>query len=155
MGRVYEGLGDIDGAAKAYKQFLVEQPNTPDRGAIEQRLATLARQQQERDDLRRSKTEERSASAVPWIVAGAGALGVAAGAVLGVLANGRNDDAVAAPTYRDAASLHDEAQSMALAANVCFIAGGVIAVAGVIWGIIDVASSGKKSGAAPPLVLSF
>lgn len=155
MGRAYEGLGDIDGATKAYKQFLAEQPNTPDRGAIEQHLVTFERQKREREELRRSTSDERSASAVPWIVAGVGVLGVGAGVVLGVLAKGRNDDAAAAVSYRDAADLHDDAKTMATVANACFIAGGAVVLAGIIWGVIDLSRSGKRSGAAPNLVLRF
>ena len=41
LARAYEGLGDLPKAADAYERYLHDDPNAPDRGSIEQRVATL------------------------------------------------------------------------------------------------------------------
>jgi tetratricopeptide (TPR) repeat protein len=154
LGRAYEGLGDLGGAAEAYDAFLKAQPNAPDRGALERRIATLRRQLAEQEALRKQAMERdrspppRGASAIPWVVGGLGAAGVVGGAVVGVLANGRNDEAKREPTYERADRLHSQAESLATVSTVCFIAGGILVAGGVIWGIIDLSSAKGRSSAA-------
>jgi tetratricopeptide (TPR) repeat protein len=157
LGRAYEGLGDLAGAAQAYEDFLRAQPDAPDRGALERRIGTLRRQLTEREALRRKAAAEkpRTASPIPWIVAGVGAGGLAAGGLVGVLASNKHDDAVREPTYREADRLESQAKSMATAANVCLVAGGVLLVVGVVWGILDVSASRRASGAAEALRVTF
>src|SRR5688572_634378 len=46
--RAHEGLGNTDEAVTLYEKYLSEEPNSPDRGAIEQRLATLKKQQEDK-----------------------------------------------------------------------------------------------------------
>lgn len=159
MARAYEGLGDTRAAVDAYKRYLEAEPATPDRGALEQRIATLERQQAEREALERKRdaapaapakpaeplAPARPASPVPWIVAGVGALGVGAGVVLGVMARGRHEDAVDEQRALEAIDLQDQADTLALAANVAWIAGAVVATGAVVWGIVDVAGSGPAS----------
>lgn len=151
LGRAYEGLGDLGAAAQSYEAFLAAQPNTQDRGALERRIATLRRQLAERDALRkqaleRSNQERPSApSAVPWVVVGVGAAGLAAGGFFGLMAKKRNDDAKSDPTYVGADRLQSQAKSFATVANVCFVAGAVVLVTGVVWGIFDVSASKKRS----------
>jgi len=87
MARAYEGLGDNPRALDAYRRYLQSEPHAPDRGALEQRIATLERQQEEREALERQRDAAarekhetppppqpveppRSPSAVPWVVAG-------------------------------------------------------------------------------------
>ncbi|MBI2894524.1 MAG: hypothetical protein HYY06_13310 [Deltaproteobacteria bacterium] len=53
LGRALEGLGEAAGAIDAYGRYLAADGNAPDRGAIEQRIATLRRQIEERDALER------------------------------------------------------------------------------------------------------
>lgn len=151
LGRAYEGLGDLGAAAQSYEAFLAAQPNTQDRGALERRIATLRRQLAERDALRKQAVERsrqerpRTPSAVPWIVGGVGVAGLAAGTVFGILSKKRNDDAKSEPTYLEADRLHSQAKSFAIVADVCFVAGAVVLVSGVIWGILDVSASQKRS----------
>lgn len=149
MGRAYEGLGDLGAAAQAYEDFLRADPKAPDRGALERRIATLRRQLAEREALRaraeRDKHPPSSPSAVPWIVAGVGAAGVAAGVVFGVMSSQKHDDAVKEPTYREAQRLDDQSRSYATVANVSLIAGGVVLALGVVWGILDLSASGRSA----------
>jgi hypothetical protein len=62
--------------------------------------------------------------------AGVGVLGVASGAILGVLATTINDDALARPFQDERAELAGQAQGMALGANVGFIGGGLLLATG-------------------------
>src|SRR5687767_9910106 len=48
LARAHEGLGDLDLAISTYEKYLQQEPNAPDKGAIEQRLVTLRRQRDER-----------------------------------------------------------------------------------------------------------
>jgi tetratricopeptide (TPR) repeat protein len=148
LGRAYEGAGDLSAAAKSYEAFLGAEPAASDRGALEQRIATLRRQLAEREALERKakdvgKAPERRGSVVPWVVGAVGAAGFATGVGVAVLARQRNDQAVSEPTYAGADRLHRQAESMATVANILFVAGGVLLVAGVSWGILQ--SSSRSS----------
>jgi tetratricopeptide (TPR) repeat protein len=66
--RAQEGLGNVDEAISGYEQFLAQEPNAPDRGAIEQRLVTLRRQREERTALEKERDARRD-SAEPAPVA--------------------------------------------------------------------------------------
>lgn len=157
MGRAYEGADRIREAADAYERYLNEAGDVRDRGAIEARLRNLRE---------RIAAEEREASAPRpppssggvdpggWIVLGIGAAGVAVGVVLGVLSDEAHSNAVAAPVHADAVALQQQAYDYASGANAAFIAGGVIAIAGVIWGIVSVVSS-SGSRAQNPLIVRF
>jgi tetratricopeptide (TPR) repeat protein len=152
MGRAYEGLGELAFAAQAYESFLQGQPSAPDRGALERRIATLRRQVAEKEALRkraleRDRTSPPGAgggggSAMPWVIVGLGAAGLATGGVLGLLASQRNLDAKSEPTYVRADRLHTQAEALARGANYCLIGGGVVVIAGIIWAIFD--TSGQK-----------
>jgi tetratricopeptide (TPR) repeat protein len=139
LGRAYEGLGDVKNAAQAYADYLASEPNAPDRGALEQRIATLRRQSQEREELeaRARMQKARSASVLPWIVAGTGGASVLTGVVLGSISSSRHEAAVAEPTYLRADDLQKQAETLATVANVCMIAGAVVAAGGLIWGLVD------------------
>lgn len=168
LARAYEGMGETDRALSAYRRYLEADPATRDRRSIETRIATLERQLEERralEEKTRAAAEARDGgkpaaqparapSPVPWIVAGVGALGVGAGAVLGVMSDGKRDDAedpAAAPNGQAAAELVGDAETLATGANIAFIAGGAVLVGGVVWGVIDVmGSSGEaQAGRAP------
>ena len=57
--RAAEGLGNVDAAIAGYEKFLADEPKAPDRGAIEQRVATLKRQRDERAALERDRDARR------------------------------------------------------------------------------------------------
>jgi hypothetical protein len=63
---------------------------------------------------------------------------VAAGVVFGALAASAHSAAVNDTAAVQAISDQSTAQTFAVVANVMFIAGGTLALVGVIWGIFDV-----------------
>lgn len=171
LARVYEGMGDLPKALDAYRAYLDRDPHASDRGSIEQRVATLRKQIDERAALERLREEEhrlaeearraaaeastRAASEaqerrrphwVPWAVAGAGVLGIGAGAILGAISRGRYDSAVSDAFKAPAEADYKSAQGFATAANVAFVAGGVVAAAGTTWGLVDVLRRPASSG---------
>jgi hypothetical protein len=92
---------------------------------------------------------------VPWVVVGIGGAGIAAGGVIGLLASQRNLDAKGEPTYTRADTLHSQAQSYAKVANICFIAGGVVLVGGIVWGLLDVAAARRQRRSALSPLATF
>ena len=148
LARAYEGLGELERAAAAYEQYLVAEPDTKDRGAIEQKVSNIRKQVAERDALAEqarsaadpaqpTRTEPAGVSPWPWVLVGVGAAGVGTGAILGVMANDKHDDAVAEPSALAAQDLQSSAEALVVAANLAFIAGGLVAAAGLAWGITD------------------
>lgn len=137
LGRAYEALGKPGDAADAYAKYLEEEPEASDRRAIEGRIATLRGQANELAAARRDPSsahdESDGMTAVPWIVAGIGAAAIGAGAVLGIMANGKHDDAVADPVQRSAVDKQEDAEGLARAATVTLIAGAVISAMGLAW----------------------
>jgi len=163
--KAHEGLGHLDEAISLYEQYLTEEPSSPDRGAIEQRLATLKKQREERAAMEKERQAvekeraERAAqppppapqkrSVLPYVVAGVGVAGVVAGGVFGILAKGKEDDAKGQLTQREAISDRDSGSTLATVANVSFIAGGVLIVAGAVWWALD--GTPRRTASAPPL----
>ena len=158
IARAHETLGQVEEAIASFHLYLELDPRASDRGAVEQRIATLeadldARRalQRRNDELARAAARPRDAapppppprepSAVPWVIAGAGVLGVGAGAVLGAVASGKRAEAEEEPVAARATELDGDASDMATAANVAFIAGGTVAAIGVVLGIIDLRRS--------------
>ncbi len=163
LARAYEGLGDDDKALDAYERYLREEPHAPDAMAIKKRMETLRARIAEREALKKQREERRlaessaaekvdvdrrapgkNASPVPWIVAGVGALGAGAGGVFAFLASSAHDDASANPDADGAQADRRVWRSLQTAKWVSFIAGGVVGGAGIVWGIVDVASSGGR-----------
>lgn len=168
LARAREGNGEAGVAADAYQAYLDQAQDIEGRGAIEQRIVNLREQERMRLQLeqeqrlaqnreakdRQAKKQPSPAAPsegaaegssvlagpVPWVVAGAGVLGVGAGVVLGVLAKGKHADAVSEPVQADAVDLQDSAEGLALGANVAFIAGGTVALLGVVVGIVGLAT---------------
>jgi tetratricopeptide (TPR) repeat protein len=167
LGRAYEGLGDTKKAIDAYGRYLEAQPNAEDRGALETRLATLRRQLElEQRAARpvappplppRAAPKRRPLAPLPVVLAAVGAAGLGAGGVLGALALSENANENAATTSQlDAQSAHDRGATFATAANVAFVAGAVLAVAGIVWIIVDRATATPRSTrAAVPFMLRF
>jgi tetratricopeptide (TPR) repeat protein len=149
LGRAYEGLGDLPNAAQSYEAFLASQPNASDRGALQRRIATLRQQLAEREALRRQVEgrRPRGPSALPWLLAGIGAAGLVTGGAFGLAANHTHAQATNEPTYAKAADLQSEARSFATVANVCFVAGGALLLAGVAWGLLDASAAARSRGA--------
>lgn len=151
LARAYEALGELESARDAYESFIEADPNTTDRGAIEGRIRSLEGLIEERKKKAQPEPTDEPAkpiaiestgpSPIPWIIAGVGAAGLGVGGVLGGLSLGASSDAEDPSTSGQAASeLADDADSFALGANVAFGIGGAVALAGVIWGIVDLTS---------------
>lgn len=137
LGRAYEALGRPADAADAYAKYLDEDPEASDRKAIEGRIATLRAQAAELAAARRDPPPEPAErdplTFLPYVITGVGVAGIGAGAVLGILAENRHDDAVADPVQASAADKQDAAESLARASTVTFIAGAVVATMGLAW----------------------
>jgi tetratricopeptide (TPR) repeat protein len=170
--RAAEGMGDVDETIASYEKFLAQDPDAADRGAIEQRLVTLRRQRDERAALERERNERRDApppassarpaapettapaerrppTVFPYVVAGAGAVGLAAGAIFGVMALSKNDDAAAEPIQKHAIDLKDGADRFATVSTMSFIVGGVLLIAGATWWVLEHRGF-KTQGRTPP-----
>lgn len=175
--RAAEGLGNVDAAITGYEKFLADEPKAPDRGAIEQRVATLKRQRDERAALERDRDARRDEpvpvpvptpapephtsapppepppprthTPLPYVVAGVGAVGLVTGAIMGSLALSKKDDAVAEPVQQKSMDLKDSADGLATTSTVFFIVGGVLVAAGVAWWIVDHAPSKNRGALAP------
>ena len=150
LARALESAGDLSGAATAYRDYLAKDPQAPDRPAIERRIENIDRQLAEREALEKQLADQRAPevsqppvvvqpvtppapSPLPWVAVGTGAAGLAAGAILGVLASGRHDSAREAPSQAEAATLDQEARGLARGANVAYVAGGVRRAGGLGW----------------------
>jgi tetratricopeptide (TPR) repeat protein len=175
LGRACEGSGDFDCAIDAYSRYLSEDVDATDRGAIEQRVKTLQQELEEHRALEkhRAPSREREASQgtkpapsdtqpmprertaqsmVPWVVAGVGALALATGLIIGTLAERGHSEAVSDPVQQSAAAKQGKAEELATAANAVLIAGGVIAAAGVGWGVWNLGRSRARTAQTAPAV---
>jgi len=160
LARALEGMGSTQGAIDAYERYLAQAAKIEDRGAIERRVATLKVQLAARgpaqpapvvvdpmppvalklsDPFGGPPVQEARPhrSALPFVTIGVGAGALITGFVFGKLSADRHDSAVAASSQVDAQRLDDSAHGFATTANVMFIAGGAIVVAGVVWEILD------------------
>jgi tetratricopeptide (TPR) repeat protein len=150
LARAYEGLGDMPNAVESYSGYLRAAPTASDRASVERRIAALRAAIEEKARLRRERaaaelrerqaveqaSRQSSPSAVPWILAGVGGAGVAAGTVFGLIARSRNHDAAGAPQV-EVSRDNSDARTFATIANVSFAIGGALLVAGVVWGLLD------------------
>lgn len=177
--RAHEGLGHLDEAITLYETYLQREPSSPDRGAIEQRVATLKKEKEDRERVEKEKADvaaqkaqqdeqqkaleqrERDAaqspprkrSVLPYVVGGVGVAGIATGSIFGILALGQQSKGNDANNLRDATSHRDTGKTFATVSNVGFIVGGVLLAGGVVWWILD-GKAAKKTGALPPTLLT-
>lgn len=161
--RAEEALGNMDEAIKGYEAYLAQEPNAVDRGAIEQRLQTLKRQREDKENAEKERAAPKpdpviilqpapppphKRSILPYVVIGVGAAGLLTGTVFGLFALSGKDDAVAEPTQKKAMDLKDQADTSATISTVSFIAGAVLVAAGATWWVLDSPPSSKR-GAGP------
>ena len=144
LGRALERLGETAEAAQSYRTFLEVAPNSPRRSTVKARLATLVGRASEstptapaanRVDATIPQASSVNVAAVVLTVTGAGAL--VAGGVLGALAKSKHDSWEDASRQADARARLDEADDLALGANVVLGVGATLAVAGGIWWLVD------------------
>lgn len=158
LGRAYEALGKPAEAADAYEGYLREDDKAPDRKAIEGRIATLRAQAAE---LAKPKEQpkpppvvvvkvtekEKPSPVVPLAIAGVGLGVLVTGVVLGFAAKSAHTDANNEPVQTKARDDQDRAKSLATAATVLDIAGGVLAAVGIGWTTyVFVSSSSSSTG---------
>jgi tetratricopeptide (TPR) repeat protein len=174
--RAHEGLGHLDEAISLYERYLTEEPTTSDRGAIEQRLATLRKQQEEKKRLEKEKADveekrlqqqerqeqldkhaqevrdappseaSRKRSVLPYVVVGVGGAGLATGAVFGILALNRQDAGRKATSLKDATEARDSGKRFATVSNVSFVVGGALVAGGAIWWVLDSSAVKRRQG---------
>ena len=169
LARSLEGMGDKKGALEAYQQYLATGKDIEDRGALERRVATM---QAELDAANKPaeppptvaapaptpapapllvsappfhEAPEEPASRVPLVVIGLGVLAAAGGGGCALVANNRHDDATSTASALGAQSLQTSAQHYATAANILFVAGGAIAIGGLVWEIHSLGSHRRAS----------
>ena len=156
--------GEVELAANALRQYLDEVEDVPDRVALEARLSglesQLASQRAQAEATREAEAEaararaeaeaaaarqeEGGRSPIPWIVAGVGGALVVAGAITGGLALGAvseledncpNDQCPT--TYTEFDDDLDEAETLVTVTDLLLFSGGILAAAGLTWGILD------------------
>lgn len=166
LARAYGSLGEHARAVAAYEAYLEASPEAEDRAIIEARIAnsreilaqeTRAREQAEAERqaaLERTRIEALeqipppAPQPTPWVLAGVGAGALVAAAVFGAVSLSERDTANGEPSAIAAAAASDRAVAFAWVANGGFAVGGVVALVGVIWGIVDVASLETPSASA-------
>lgn len=162
LARALEQLGRWSEARDEYLIFLEREPDSQNRAVVESRLEVLDRRMEEsglndpasepqaplsdgagegRPQHSGSDTVEAHRRVVrpwPWAIFGVGAAALVTGVVFGALFN--VDHRLAhdpATNMVDAFEAYDRAESWATVANSTLIAGGVVALSGLIWGIVD------------------
>jgi tetratricopeptide (TPR) repeat protein len=165
LGRAYEGADEATAAIEAYERYLEGSPNAPDRDDVRERVSRLGAEDPEEapavpvpvprpEPVAPSPIDAGSRPRVPlfvpWLVFGAGGAGVATGGVFGVLARRSERDAADAFIQVEARDVHDRARRQALAANVSFAVGGVVAAAGLTWAIVATVTRRHTSARVQP-----
>jgi tetratricopeptide (TPR) repeat protein len=169
--RAHEGLGHLDEAISLYEKYLQQDPASPDRGAIEQRVSTLKKQKEEKERVDKekasveaqraqqheqqlvleqrerelSKPPPKTRSILPYLVAGVGAAGIATGTVFGFLALREEKSGNRSSNLRDATEAQGTGRTFAMVSNISFIAGGVLFAGGVVWWLFDGGTGGSKT----------
>ncbi|MBK6463523.1 MAG: hypothetical protein IPF92_21340 [Myxococcales bacterium] len=100
-----------------------------------------------------SPAEEPSPSRVPWVIAGAGAAVMAAGAVTGIVALGKESDIASqcpsdlCPATFDLAGARSSAKTFIGVTDVLLIGGGVLVAGGITWALLAPSPKPRERGA--------
>lgn len=175
LARTLHELGRWREAIDEYEAFLGGSPDSPEAPRVRARVALLEERIAEQERLGEQHRAESEASIAtvaasaampdlanpasgpgeqpsgaspwPWIVAGIGVAAVGGGVGFGLASQASVDEARSAPNQVAAEEHRRQAAVQARASNALSIAGGVVAVAALIWGIVDaVASRGAAHG---------
>ncbi|MEJ7732675.1 MAG: tetratricopeptide repeat protein [Polyangiaceae bacterium] len=158
IARAHQESGDARRAIDAFRRYLTADPEASDHDAVTARIAALEREVEVEPPARRplaarppaegERTADAAArpaghqpSALPWIVAGVGGAGAAAGLVLYGLAQGAGSDAVEEGSAARAREDEARGQDLLTASRVTLGVSGVLAVVGLTWGTIDLATA--------------
>ncbi|MEZ4338971.1 MAG: tetratricopeptide repeat protein [Sandaracinaceae bacterium] len=158
LGRTLAALERWAEAVEEYRACLELDPESPLRARLEAEIARLeARVEAERraaptevdptpPEAPPAETPPAEATAVdpaPWIFVGVGAFIAAAGIPPAVLFQITVDAIRTAPSQREALTMEDDAVAFAVTADVLFAIGGAVGVAGLVWGLITLASGSE------------
>ncbi|AKF08984.1 hypothetical protein DB32_006133 [Sandaracinus amylolyticus] len=84
----------------------------------------------------------------PWVLAGGGVVVLGAAVALAVVFEDTVSQVRSAPSHEAAWPLAERAEGLAIGADVAFAVGGTLALAGVIWGIVVLASASSPGAQA-------
>jgi tetratricopeptide (TPR) repeat protein len=164
----YRDAGNAAKAAENLRRYLNEMPDVEDRVNLRARLeqleaqvarlsttqSQLEQQERELEERRRREREAELASGpspVPWIVAGVGGAALIVGTITGVLALGATStleencpNDVCNLDYEDYEDDLDSAETLVALTDWLLLGGGIVAAAGLTWGIISLASDGEE-----------
>jgi tetratricopeptide (TPR) repeat protein len=183
MGRAYERLRDLPHAIEAYSRYLDAEPAAKNRADVSRTIATMRHQQAEIEALERrhraemealrgaqarerTESDEKTRGAqlvLPKVIVGVGAAGILAGGVFGVVALEREGAAEREKAQLAAAQDLDSARVFGAVSTGTFIAGGVLATAGLVWWFLGSRSKpadpsergGRVARLSPPAALSW
>jgi tetratricopeptide (TPR) repeat protein len=155
LARAREKAEQLERAVEAYRAYLQAAPDTKDRGAVEATIDELTRRIEEKKKLAALENQParvvevqvpveapartvRVADVAPWLVAALGAAGIAAGAVLGVMAQGSYSTAMTdlGVDAKLAFAEQQRAFGQAAGANGAYVVGGFALAAGILWWLI-------------------
>jgi hypothetical protein len=163
VARAYEEANRPRDALAAWRDYLAVISDERERSVTEGRISALTKIVEDLDRLEREKeaavdaqrkaeaqaqthrTEPPPPEAAPsrhvstgaWITVVAGASGLVAGGVLGVLAISKHNAAVADPNAVSAAGTQSDATTFAQGANWAWVIGGAVTALGVTWMAVD------------------
>lgn len=158
LGRSYQELGRWAEASAAYRAYLEGDPESPRRAQVEARIEQLDRRatqdsaegtagvggDEDGTGLSTGDTssDRRRVSPWPWAIVGTGAVSLVVGVVFAGLFNAQMELAEDPSTDNlSALEAYELAGSYGTAANTTLALGGVMTMAGLIWGIIDLIRS--------------
>jgi tetratricopeptide (TPR) repeat protein len=164
----YRDAGNIPKAAENLRRYLQEMPDVEDRVNLRARLEQLEAQAARESDVqsqleqqqreleerrRREQLDDGGPSPLPWIVAGVGGAALVAGTITGILALGATStleencpdpNNVCSLDYEDFDEDLDTAETLVTTTDWLLLGGGIVAAAGITWGIIALASDGEE-----------
>lgn len=166
LARVHEAAGDIEDALARFQEYLDSFPDAPDRGAVTVRIETLQEQLEERERLQSEQEAARQAAleqaarateaerradrarggAWPWIIGAVGLTTLGVAIVLGAVALSEAAEVSPDADHRTALSAQARVDNLAMAATFCFVSGGILAGAGLAWGVVRLVVSRSDRG---------
>lgn len=148
LGRALENSGDSERAARAYEQYLEQAreasevpEGAPALEVVRARLDALRAELAEEEPRATEPGDERTGETArtltgPVVTLASGGALLAAGLGLGLAARSRNGEAADGADMATRAELRDEAEGLALGANILFAIGGAAATAGLVWWLV-------------------
>ena len=158
LARTLAELGHWDEARSEYQACLRLDPSDAARERIETelgRLDELIRAAQVEVEVEPTAAEVVVAPAprdspttpeldvAPWVLAGSGVVVLGAAIALAFVFQDTVDQIRSAPSLVDALPLRSQAEGLAVAADLSFAVGGTLALIGVVWGVVSLATRGS------------